>query len=72
VSDLTLNGISESLKNLDSLSEAALGFPNPATAQRCTRNHGFTALFSTLGHFAPLFFAAFGGKIQATRRAGGC
>jgi hypothetical protein len=24
-----------------------------------------------LGHFAPLYFAAYGGKIQATRFAGG-
>jgi len=32
-----------------------LGFPNP---QR-------------LGHFAPLSFTAYGGKIQATRCAGG-
>ena len=27
--------------------------------------------FQRLGHFAPLFFTAYGGKIQATRCAGG-
>jgi len=39
-----------------------LGFPNPATA-------GFHP--QRLGHFAPLSFTAYGGKIQATRFAGG-
>jgi len=30
-----------------------------------------TACFSTIGHFVPLSFTAIGGKIQATRYAGG-
>jgi hypothetical protein len=40
-----------------------LGFPNRVLR---TRFHP-----QRLGHFAPLSFPAYGGKIQATRRAGG-
>jgi hypothetical protein len=40
-----------------------LGFPNRVLR---TRFHP-----QRLGHFAPLFFTACGGKIQATRCAGG-
>ena len=46
--------------------QALIGFSKPGASHpvppRC---------FQRLGHFVPLSFAAYGGKIQATRYAGG-